>query len=462
MGRRVSIALPRTLARVLDAVRAAGGRPLVVGGAVRDAAAGRVPKDFDVEAYGIGVEPLAAALGTVGRVHAVGRSFGVLKVALDGEEIDVSLPRRENKAGRGHRGFLVEPDPTMKPEEAASRRDFTINAMAWDPATGELLDFFGGADDLERGTLRHVGPAFVEDPLRVLRGVQLAGRFRLTAAPETVELSRRLLGEYDTLAAERVWGEWQKWAARSAAPSCGLRFLAASGWIARYPELVALDGCPQDAEWHPEGDVWTHTLLVTDRAAELAERDGLAEDDRRVLLLAALCHDLGKPETTLEDAGRIRSPNHAACTGTMQAMLDRLGSPPRTAARVVALGRQHLSHMSFQGSARHVRRLARALGEDGETIEMLARLVEADHSARPPLPGGLPEPMVAIVELARELETAAAAPRPLVGGRDLIALGLVPGPELGRILRAAYEAQLDGEFDTPEGARRWVRERFDV
>lgn len=452
--------LPEPLQPILDAIRGAGGRPLIAGGAVRDAALRLEPKDFDVEAYGIDIDALIAALQVVGRVNAVGRSFGVLKVAAGGLEVDVSLPRRESKAGRGHRGFLVTPDPGLSPREASSRRDFTINAMLYDPAAGKLLDFFGGLEDLERRVLRHTGPAFADDPLRVLRGMQFAGRFRLRAAPETVELSQRLFAEHSTLAVERVWAEWFKWAAKSSEPAAGLTYLAQAGWRAAYPELEALAGCPQDPHWHPEGDVWTHTLLATDHAARVAERDRLAEQERAVLVLAALCHDLGKPETTQIEGDHVRTPGHAACVGTYEAFLQRIGSPSRLATRAVGLSRHHLAHMDFTGSPRHVRRLARGLGQHGESIEMLSRLVEADHASRPPLPAGLPESMVRMLEVARELATADAAPRPLLLGRHLLEMGVKPGPQMGELLEAAYEAQLDGAFHTFEDARDWLLRRL--
>lgn len=446
--------------RLLAAIRAAGGRPLVVGGAVRDAVLGLVPKDVDVEVYGLPADPLAAALAGVGKVNAVGKSFGVLKVTFDGATIDVALPRRENKQGRGHKGFMVAPDATMTPAEAAARRDYTINAMAWDPATEELLDFFGGQDDARRRVLRHVGPAFAEDPLRVLRGMQFAARFDCTVDPATAELARTLAPEYGDLPVERVWDEWWKWASKSARPGAGLRFLEACGWMAHYPELVALDGCPQEPEWHPEGDVLTHTALVTDAAAAVAVRDGLAAEDRGVLVLAALVHDLGKPETTAVTDGRIRSIGHTNTRETFRAFLARVGAPARVVERVVALCVEHLVHIGFSGSARQVRRLATRLGAAGETIATLARLVEADHDGRPPLPGGLPDDMRALLDVAREVSAAETAPVPLLLGRHLIEMGVAPGPAMGRWLQAAYEAQLDGAFDTLDGARAWIAARL--
>lgn len=448
---------------IVRALRDAGGRPLLVGGLVRDALLGRPEgKDLDIEVFGLGIDALVETLSGQGKVHQVGRSFGVLKMQLeDGSDLDVSLPRRESKEGRGHKGFLVEPDPTMSLREAALRRDFTCNAMAWDPASEELIDHFGGCKDLEDRVLRATSERFAEDPLRVLRGMQLAGRFAMRAEPGTLDLCRRLASEAETLATERVWGEWHKWAGRATAPAYGLELLRDAGWRALYPELEALEECPQDPEWHPEGDVWTHTQLVCDAAAEVAERDALPGDERAVLMLAALCHDLGKPETTFEDEeGRIRSPMHAEKLDTIEAFLMRIGAPEKVRRRVLALSRHHLAYLGFSGSKRHVRRLARALGDEGETLAMLGRLAEADHGGRPPLPGGLPPAMVSMLEVAKEIAADESAPKPILMGRHLIDAGVAPGPAMGEILEEAFEAQLDGAFGDLAGALDWMRARL--
>lgn len=242
---------------ILAAIQAAGGRPLIVGGAVRDALRGADGKDFDnefdIEVYNLPIDQLSDLLAGFGRVDAVGRSFGILKLRTPaGQELDISLPRRESKTGAGHRGFLAAPDPTMTPREAAARRDFTWNALAVTPE-GELLDFFDGAADLSAGIIRHTTAAFAEDPLRVLRAMQFAARFDMRLAPETAALCRTLLPEASTLATERIWGEWQKWALKGRKPAAGLRVLAETGWLSLYPELEELIGCPQDPVWHPEG-----------------------------------------------------------------------------------------------------------------------------------------------------------------------------------------------------------------
>jgi tRNA nucleotidyltransferase (CCA-adding enzyme) len=439
---------------ILHAIVAAGGRPQIVGGAVRDMLRGEPVKDVDIEVYGLAIDRLVDLLGHFGRVDAVGRSFGVLKLRLpDGQELDVALPRRESKIGAGHRGFLAAPDPTMTPREAAARRDFTWNALAL-THTGELLDFFGGVADLDAGILRHTTEAFAEDPLRVLRAMQFAARFDMRLAPETAELCRALLPEAATLAVERIWGEWQKWALKSTNPAAGLRVLVETGWIALYPELVALIDCRQDSAYHPEGHVWQHTLLVCNAAARIAARDRLDGEERLVLLFAALCHDLGKPATTaVGEDGRIRSPGHArAGVAPARALLGRIGCPRAIAAQVTALVDEHMVHHGMEVTARAVRRLAVRLVP--ATLAAWARLLEADASGRPPLPPSAPgAPFLA---LAEQFGAAYGRPAPILQGRHLLDIGMAPGPKLGEILRRAYEAQIDGAFATVGEALEWV------
>ncbi|MBK9713233.1 MAG: HD domain-containing protein [Kouleothrix sp.] len=439
---------------VLAAIEAAGGRPLIVGGTVRDWLLGREPEEYDVEVYGLPIDRLVELLSGFGRVDAVGRSFGVLKLRLPGgRELDVALPRRESKVGAGHRGFLAEPDPAMTPREAAARRDFTWNALALTPE-GELLDFFGGREDLRAGIIRHTSAAFVEDPLRVLRAMQFAARLDMRLAPETAALCRALLPEAPALAIERVWGEWQKWALKGRRPSAGLRVLRETGWVALCPELGALVGCPQDATWHPEGDVWTHTSLVCDAAAAVAERDGLAGDDRLALVFAGLCHDLGKPATTTFEAdGRIRSRGHdAAGVAPTEALLRRIGCPRRVVERAARLVREHMAHLAARPTPRAVRRLAVRL--EPATIVEWDRLIEADYAGRPPLPPKTPgRPFV---DLARQLGAADGKPAAILQGRHLVEAGMAPGPRLGQILQRAYQAQIDGKFATLDQALAWV------
>lgn len=448
--------LLQSLAPLFSAITRAGGRPLLVGGAVRDLLLGLSPTDIDIEVYGIDAETLTAALASFGRIDAVGRAFGILKLRMAGYELDVALPQRRMPVIGGERGALGVLDPTLTPPEALARRDFTINALAL-TTDGALLDFFGGRADLQSRVLRHTSAAFGEDALRVLRAMQLAARFDLRLAPETAAICRDLLPAAAHIPLDRIWREWYKWALLGVRPSSGLRALAASGWIALYPELVALQHCPQDPRFHPEGDVWVHTLYVCDIAAQLAEGDALETRERITLLLTALCHDLGKPATTItDDEGTIRSPGHAQeGVPLTSAFLRRIGAPNWVERPALPLVREHMAHVGASAAARVVRRLATRLAP--ATLRQWERLVAADASGRPPLPPERPgAPFLAVAE--RE-GTASSKPAAVLNGRHLIAAGFVPGPRLGVLLRQAYEAQLDGAFATAEEGVAWVLRR---
>jgi tRNA nucleotidyltransferase (CCA-adding enzyme) len=460
--------LPDDLRAMLEAVRRVG-RPRLVGGGVRDWLLGIAPKDFDIEVAGVDFEGLHRALAPFGPTDVVGRSFGVIKVrGAGGGEHDFSLPRRESKTGAGHRGFAVEPDPSLGDREAAARRDFTVNAIAIDPFSGALTDPFGGAADLRARILRHAGPAFADDPLRVLRAFQLAARYDFRLAPETAALCRSIAPSYPELPVERVWGEWAKWAADSRVPSRGLEVLEETGWIAHFPEVAALRGTPQEPEWHPEGDVMEHTARCLDALVPL---EGWASSEparRRMLSLAVLAHDFGKPSTTVraERRGSMRwvSPGHEAAGGPLaDSFLLRIGAPHDLAPQIRALVVHHLAHHhgSHGGdfSDTQVRRLARRLSPS--TIDDLALVMAADALGRPPLPA---DDILALVGRLRARASALAvevsAPRPLVLGRHLIALGRRPGPDFRPLLDSAFEAQLDGAFSDEAAGIAWIKARL--
>ncbi|HEX6187859.1 MAG TPA: hypothetical protein VFZ40_07250, partial [Pyrinomonadaceae bacterium] len=277
--------IPSQVLEIARAVRAEGGRALLVGGCVRDELMGQRPKDWDLEVYGIPPARLRELLDQFGSVNVVGEAFTVYKL---GAHLDVSLPRRERKTGPGHRGFFIEGDPSMSVEEAARRRDFRINAILQDPLTQEILDPFNGRDDLSSKLLRVVSPdTFPEDSLRVLRAAQFAARFEFELEPQTVELCRSI--DLSDLPAERVWGELEKLLLRARRPLIGLKWLRELGEVDQlFPELKALIDVPQEPEWHPEGDVWIHTLLTVDRARESI--DDLPYAKQVTVMLAALAH----------------------------------------------------------------------------------------------------------------------------------------------------------------------------
>jgi tRNA nucleotidyltransferase (CCA-adding enzyme) len=431
----------------------------LAGGCVRDWLLGRTGHDFDVEVHGIEYEGLVTALSRWGRVDLVGRSFGVVKLKMHGGAMfDFTVPRRDSKVAVGHKGFEVELDPNITLAQAALRRDFTINALLFDPRQGKLLDFVGGESDLRNRLLRHTSAAFPDDPLRVLRGMQLAARFGLRAAPETVTLCRDIQGCYLELARERVWDEWFKWASRSEVPSAGLRFLRETEWLAHYPEVQALAGTPQDPEWHPEGDVFVHTGHCCDALARLPEWQVSDPISRAVYMLAVLAHDFGKPATThaaeRDGLRRIVSPGHEEAGGPLAlSFLDRIHAPRLVRERVLPLVTNHMAHLQTI-SGRMVRRLALRL--EPENIEGLCLVITADAFGRPPKPRRLPRGLVELRAKATELAVQASAPRPILRGRDLLERGWAPGPAMGSLVRAAYEAQLEGQFEDLSGALLWV------
>ena len=439
---------PRALA-IAQAVRREGGRALIVGGWVRDDLLGHASKDIDIEVFGIASERLRPLLESLGRVETVGESFQVYKCG----DVDVSLPRRESKAGRGHRGFLVTGDPVMSIEDAARRRDFTVNAISFDPLTNEYLDPFNGRVDLVRRVLRVVDPnTFPEDSLRVMRAVQFAARFALTMDEDTRAICRAI--PLDDLPAERIWGEFEK-LLMAPQPSIGLALALDLGVVERlFPELHALVGCVQEPEWHPEGDVWVHTLQVVNQARTRV--DDLTRPERLAILLGAVCHDFGKPATTAFSDGRIRSIGHEA-QGVAPAsrFLDRLnvhsfdGYDVR--AQVLGMTEQHLKPGMWYKSTAPVgdgafRRLAQKVD-----LELLARLAKSDCLGREPGVFGT-QAMDWFLDRARALGVQHAPPTPILLGRHLIELGVRPGPRMGELLKAVFEQQLDGMVTTLDEA----------
>jgi tRNA nucleotidyltransferase (CCA-adding enzyme) len=454
--------IPEKVVAIASAVRNAGGRALLVGGCVRDLLMSIEPKDWDVEVYSVEPAKLRALLDEFGPVNVVGEAFTVYKL---GPDLDVSLPRRERKTGRGHRAFVIEGDPSMTIEDAARRRDFTVNAILQDPLTNEIIDPFGGQDDLEMTILRAVAAeTFPEDSLRVLRAAQLAARFEFRVHPDTVELCRTIVRS--DLPAERVWGEMEKLLLRARCPSIGLGWLHALRAIEQlFPEIKTLIDVPQDPEWHPEGDVFVHTRLVLDRARELI--DDLPYAKQATVMLASLAHDFGKPSTTEFLEGRWRSRGHEeAGVLPTKKFLDRLnihtldGYDVR--AQVIALVREHLKPGEFFKKRDEVgdgafRRLARRC-----ELDLLYRVAKADSLGRNAdwVPREKWYDAVAqewFIQRAKELEVEQQPPAPILLGRHLLEMGLEPGPRVGEITKAIYEMQLDGRVQTLADAKDIVK-----
>lgn len=441
---------------------------MLVGGCVRDELMGFEPRDWDVEVYGIEagrlksiLELFVATLATDGisvPLNAVGEAFSVYKI---GSDLDVSIPRRERKSGHGHKGFVIEGDPDMSFEEASVRRDFTVNAILKDPLTGEIIDPFNGREDIEKRILRHVSSAtFSEDSLRVLRAAQFAARFEFNIAPETVDLCKTI--DVTDLPKERIWGELEKLLLKADRPSIGLKWLYDLGVVDQiFPEMKSLVGVPQEPEWHPEGDVDVHTMMVADEARKLI--DDLPYERKVAVMLGAVAHDFGKPPTTEFIDGRTRSRGHdEAGVELTLSFLDRLGiftlNGFDVRDQIVQLVRYHLKPGEYYKAKSPVgdgafRRLARKVEPD-----LLYRVAKADSLGRNP--EWLPkekwfgsEAQEWFIEKVRELQIEKKAPDPILLGRHLIELGLEPSPKFKQILDAIYEMQLDGKIVTLEEAR---------
>jgi tRNA nucleotidyltransferase (CCA-adding enzyme) len=442
---------PEKVVDLAAAVERRGGRAMLVGGCVRDELMGTAPKDWDLEVYGIPPADLRDLLDRFGKVDVVGDAFAVYKLGTD---LDVSIPRRERKSGKGHRGFIVEGDPSMSFAEACSRRDFTINAILKDPLSGEIIDPFDGRGDIAAELLRMVSEkTFAEDSLRVLRAAQFAARFEFAVEGETFALCSRV--DVTDLPKERVWGELQKVLLKARQPSIGLKLLYEFGVVDQiFPELRSLVGVPQEPEWHPEGDVDVHTMMVADEARKLI--DDLDHPRQVAVMLGALCHDLGKPPTTEFVDGRIRSRGHdeAGVEPTIT-LLDRLGvftiNGYDVREQVIQLVRYHLLPGEWFKAKTPVgdgafRRLARKVAPD-----LLYRVAKADSLGRNP--EWLPkekwfesEAQEWFIEKVRDLRIEKTAPEPILMGRHLIGLGLEPSPVFSEILAAVYEKQLEGEI----------------
>lgn len=421
------------LFEIASAIASRGGRPFLVGGAVRDEIMGLPSKDLDIEAFDIDMSSLKAVLSEFGNVKEVGEQFGVLHI--EELDLDVSLPRRDNKTGTGHTGFFIEVDQFLSVAEAAKRRDLTINSISVDLITGEIIDPCGGMEDIQSRVLRATDHAtFGEDPLRALRVMQFAARFDFDVDSETMGLvAAQPIYE---LPRERIWAEFEKLMLKGKTPSRGLEVLRRSGLLFEFPELHYLRDVPQDPEYHPEGDVYTHTCMVIDEAAKL--RIGAPVYDLP-LMFAALCHDLGKITTTqVEDDGRVHAYDHeGAGVWYTNGLMTRLGAPYKLIDQVEVLVANHLRPVILAGEAGSgaYRRLGRKLDSVDVSFDLLADVSRADALGR-----------AREVDLSRQdlfLEeankyvvdcTPSGRVEDTVMGRHLIERGWKQGPEIGAFL----------------------------
>jgi tRNA nucleotidyltransferase (CCA-adding enzyme) len=468
-AREAGAAISAPIMTMIEAVNVEGGKALMVGGSVRDVLLGRPAKDLDVEAFEIDADRLKTILTRSGTVNLVGQSFAVFKYRPKADpdlEVDVSLPRRDVKSGPGHRGFTVSYDPHLSPSEASKRRDLTINAIFYNPLNREFIDPQNGIEDLGRRLIKAVDArTFVEDSLRVLRVAGLAARLEFEVEPDTVTLCKTI--DLHDLPPERIREEVFKMLLKSRKPSTGFYLLNEMRAIDElFPEIAALRACEQDPIYHPEGNVFRHTMLAIDEAARITE--GLTDERRLTVLIAVLAHDLGKPATTTRTAEtvngevrvRVRSIDHENVGAELaRRFLDKLslftvdGYPVRE--QVIRLIEEHLkppqfyrSHLKGDDPGRHA--FAKVVAKCDP--ELLALVSTADVFARPPLPKDS-APIDYFRERILEFGLASGLPPPILMGRHILEAGIAaPGVRIGQILRAVYDKQLAGEITSVEQA----------
>ncbi len=422
------------------AIEQKGGKALLVGGIVRDELMGLASKDIDFEVFGLPIEQVKEVLTQFGNVKEVGQHFGVLNI----QELDwdVALPRREKKSGEGHKGFDVIPDPTMTIEEAARRRDLTINALSKDPLTGQIIDPLGGAEDIQKGILRAADPAtFGDDPLRALRVAQFASRFDFEVEPNTLEIVAAQ--PLEQLPGERIFAEFQKMLLKGKKPSKGIETLRQANLLRYFPEIAALQGVVQDTEHHPEGDVFIHTMMVLDEAAR--QRTGDSAFDLP-LMFGALAHDFGKPKFTQDmGGGKVRSLGHEeGGEAPTREFMNRMKAPNALTAQVVSLVSNHLRPVLMPERVKGggYRRLARKLAASDVSFELLTAISKADTLGRSTDKALRRDTTLQdrFMQEAHDYVLKFASPgqkslEDVVKGRDLIERGFEPGPNMGKFLQ---------------------------
>ena len=412
-----------------------GGRTFYVGGFVRDALIHRENKDVDIEVHGITPRELEEILDSLGQRIAVGESFGIF--GLKGYSLDIAMPRKEEARGQGHKDFDIFVDPFIGTEAAARRRDFTFNALMQDVLTGEIVDHFGGVEDLKTGILRHVNDeSFAEDPLRVLRAAQFAARFGFRVAEETIALCRQM--QLQHLPRERIEGELKKALLKADRPSIFFEELRRMDQLdVWFPELKALVGVEQNPVYHSEGDVWTHTMMVLDEAAKLRQR----ASEPYWFMLAAVTHDFGKAVCTEDKDGILHAYQHETMGLPLaERFLRRITWESKLIEYVLNMVEYHMKPNTVAG-ARSAKKVTTRMFDKSVDPEGLICIALADDRGRITQASAADHEafLYERLEVFRELMA-----RPYVMGRDLIEAGLKPGVEFTEILAHAHKLRLAG------------------
>jgi len=448
--------IPNSIILLAQTLMEHDARAFIVGGFVRDHFLGIESKDIDIEVYGVStLNKLKIVLKDLAPVHEVGKSFGVLKIKLDDYDIDISLPRTETKISKGHKGFHIQTNGQLDYTTAAKRRDFTMNSIGYDIKTEFFLDPYEGRKDIEKGLIRHIhDTSFIEDPLRILRAVQFAARFNFTLHPNTLKLCQTMVKNkmLEELPKERIFEEYKKLLLKANKPSQGFELL--DDMKALPSELKALQGIVQDKTYHPEGDVWVHTMMSIDAMAELKTKQNKKD---LVLMLAVLCHDFGKVEATKVENGKITSIAHEHLLKPTISFINTLSEEKALLQEIIPLVKEHLTPSQLykqKSKDPAIRRLSTRVN-----IQDLVLVSKADHLGRTTqeaknkiYPAG-----EWLLNKAKKLKVDQHKPEALLLGRHLIDEGMQAGLEFKSILNEAYQEQLEGKIEDEVSAIKWLR-----
>lgn len=453
--------------------------PMVVGGFVRDAVLEQLlgfeeaeSKDIDIEMFNVATfEELVTLLKKhFDNVVPNGQMFNVVTVTDDAfGSVDFSLPRIEESTGDGTRDFIVESNTSITMKEAALRRDFTFNALMWNPLTHELFDFFNGIRDLKEGILKPVSDKFKEDPLRVLRGMQFASRFNLMPHVSFEIMGFEMIDKFHTLSQDRIRVEWLKWASGEF-PHRGLEALKCTGWLEHFPELDALIGVQQNHEWHPEGDAWNHTIETLKAVVEAMRVMNIKDEESRIrIVFGMLGHDFGKPDTTVFKDGSWRSPKHDVAgiepARSFGNRLFKTADQKNNAVITKVMMDASQFHMRLADENVSRKAVRRVINEMRElTFRELIVIMMADKAGRP-WTGTFKhwahfDKLMRMSALVGGLDVK---PKPTIGGKHIKQLRpeLKPGKIFGIIVRAAHQAELDEEFFSEFEGMAWLKNNID-
>ena len=444
--------IPSVLEEILKDLQKIGATPILVGGSVRDYFLNIPIKDYDIEIFGINsLEIIQNCLEKFGSVKLVGKSFGVLTLRVNEYDFDFALPRTETKIGLSHQDFEVITNASLSFKEAAIRRDFTINAIGYDFFKEEFIDPFDGIEDLKTKTIKHINDkTFIEDSLRVYRAVAFASRFNFKIEEKTKELCKQIVlkNELKYLPKERVYEEFKKLFLKSSKPSIGFELMREIGILKYFSELQALINCIQEPEYHPEGDVWVHTMMALDEMARILKEENIENDYKELYLFySILCHDFGKPFCTEEINGKITSHKHESLgIEPTISFLSKITNEKKFIEIVCSLVKNHLAPFQLyktESSLKAVKRLSLKVNIEDLCLVCLAdclgRTIQDKEKC--------PKATSWLLTKAKELDIHNEPIKPIIQGRDLIKLGFKPSNKFKEILEFAFDLQLDEHLE---------------